>query len=212
MSTSSTSVNSHLRQPQDINSQAATRNKTFKIWGVTITVEVTSPLPAQPQPQPQQNADDDISLDFTLAPPAPPRAHDQELPPVNLPADNAQWDIQKTLTSSDVGSHSRLLIPKQQVHHITNHLSEEDNLRVFSLNGLRVKILDVDTMNEKRLKFKHLWSSGAHVFNGKWIKEFVKRRNLEEGDRIGLRYWNEPGEEGKLLFKVLQRRNTLQLC
>lgn len=154
---------------------------------------------------------DTLNLDLSLA--LPYTASEPAIPvpvpvPVqrNLPLENVQWDIKKALTESDVGNHSRLLIPKHKANLILQKLSLDEQIQVRHPDGLPVKVLDVDTNREVVLTFKVLASSQAHVLNGQWNKGFVNMRTLERGNVIGLRYRRQPGEEeGKILFKVLRR-------
>lgn len=147
---------------------------------------------ALPVPNPDP---DEINLDLILAP-----------PPIRSPFDNNQWDIIKTLTDSDVGNHSRLLISKNKAGNILKELSIEEKKQVYTDNGLRIKVLDIDMNREVFLNLKVLSSNQAHILNGKWRSGFVNARDLKKDNVIGLRYWRQPRDTaGMLLFKVLNK-------
>ncbi|KEH24730.1 putative transcription factor B3-Domain family [Medicago truncatula] len=96
------------------------------------------------------------------------------------------WNIKKVLKQTDVGYCSRLLLGKK--------LAEEFVLPVLGAKahrGIQVKIWDIDTKSMHTIKFKR--RSGMYFFNGGWVKEFVIRRGLQEGNKIGL-YWDQYGK------------------
>ncbi|KAK7286902.1 hypothetical protein RJT34_22247 [Clitoria ternatea] len=117
-----------------------------------------------------------------------------------LPSDDV-WKIKKVLEKSDVRNMSRLMLARD--------LAEKYVLPVLGANyadnikdkGVTVKIWDVDTNTMHSLLFKLWGSSNCYVFIGKWIQDFVKRRNLKNGDEIGL-YWD--ANNSHFNFSVLQ--------
>ncbi|KAL4655032.1 hypothetical protein ACB092_01G421700 [Castanea dentata] len=111
------------------------------------------------------------------------------------------WKITKTLTKSDIGSSSRLLVPQSLVHaHIMAFFSA-DSVKKIECNGLSVTVFDRDSKSDYELVFKKWPSSKSYVFNGKWHEDFVARRKLKVGDIIGL-YWDPC--HSKFNFCVLQ--------
>ncbi|XP_075667428.1 B3 domain-containing protein At2g33720-like [Castanea sativa] len=111
------------------------------------------------------------------------------------------WKIMKTLTKSDIGSSSRLLLHQSLVHaHIMAFFSA-DSVKKIESNGLSVTVFDRDSKSDYELVFKKWPSSKSYVFNGKWHEDFVARRKLKVGDIIGL-YWDQC--HSKFNFCVLQ--------
>ena len=112
------------------------------------------------------------------------------------------WKITKTLTKSDIGSSSRLLLHQSLVRtHIMAFFSA-DSVKKIESNGLSVTVFDQDSKSDYELVFKKWPSSKSYVFNGKWHENFVARRELKVGDIIGL-YWDP--RHSKFNFCVLQR-------
>jgi hypothetical protein len=67
---------------------------------------------------------------------------------------------------------------------------------------LKVWVRDIDTESMHQLVFKRWSTSKSYIFNDGWTKHFVKRRNLVEGDEIGL-YWDN--DQSRFHFSVLSR-------
>ncbi|ESQ47205.1 hypothetical protein EUTSA_v10028286mg [Eutrema salsugineum] len=106
-----------------------------------------------------------------------------------------RWVIKKTLTRSDVAkSQTRLLIPMQSVNeHIRRYLMN-DEIRMIEdddSGGFIVNVYDTDTHSTHWLCLKRWNSTGSYVLKTNWSSDFVIRRNLQEGDEIGL-FWNNP--------------------
>ncbi|KAF8023100.1 hypothetical protein BT93_F0561 [Corymbia citriodora subsp. variegata] len=115
------------------------------------------------------------------------------------------YKIKKKLTQSDLGHHSRLMIGRDFVmSHVLRWMSEETVRQVESGKGAEVIVRDVDTCSEHRLVFVFWASSRSFVLNGGWIKEFVKRRELEVGDEVGI-YWDPTAS--KFHFSLLHMVN-----
>ncbi|XP_031102671.1 putative B3 domain-containing protein At1g78640 [Ipomoea triloba] len=123
-------------------------------------------------------------LTFTLLS-SPTRSQPPSL--LHLFPDDGHW-IKKRLSKSDVNSSSRLLLAKEDVNkYVLTWMDEERCAACESREGLRVKMWDLDTGSEHELSLKK-WQTGSFLFTSNWSKEFVRRRNLQEGDCIGLRW------------------------
>ncbi|KAL0437076.1 UNVERIFIED_CONTAM: B3 domain-containing protein [Sesamum radiatum] len=122
--------------------------------------------------------------------------------PAAAPADDEdQWKIKKVLKKSDVDGSSRLLLGRLLVQeHILPHLLMGNDM---GEQGVEIKVWDVDTGSEHMLLLK-LWKSNSFVFVKNWTSDFVKRRELEEKDEIGLQ-WNH--HNSRLDFTVLKKGN-----
>ncbi|XP_075667434.1 B3 domain-containing protein At2g33720-like [Castanea sativa] len=89
------------------------------------------------------------------------------------------WKIMKTLTKSDIGSSSRLLLHQSLVHaHIMAFFSA-DSVKKIESNGLSVTVFDRDSKSDYELVFKKWPSSKSYVLHGKWHEDFVARRKLK---------------------------------
>jgi hypothetical protein len=75
-------------------------------------------------------------------------------------------------------------------------VNQETNL------GLKVSVWDMNTQSMHQLVFKRWSTSRSYIFNDGWTKDFVRRRNLVEGDEIGL-YWDT--YHSRFNFNVLSR-------
>ncbi|XP_019167841.1 PREDICTED: putative B3 domain-containing protein At1g78640 [Ipomoea nil] len=96
---------------------------------------------------------------------------------------NRGW---KPLQQNYVNSSSRLLLAKDDVKKYVLPLMDEERCATCqSREGLRVKIWDLDTFSEHELSLKQ-WKTRSFLLTSNWSMEFVKRRNLQEGDCIGL--------------------------
>ncbi|XP_057986563.1 B3 domain-containing protein At2g33720-like [Hevea brasiliensis] len=112
------------------------------------------------------------------------------------------WKIKKKLTGSDLGNLCRLLVASLSVrNHILPLLSGE-TVEQIEKDGAPVPIWDCDTNTEQHMVLKHWRSSNSYVFIKGWMIQFVKRRNLVEGDLIGI-YWDP--SNSRFNFSVLQR-------
>ncbi|CAG7893843.1 unnamed protein product [Brassica rapa] len=97
----------------------------------------------------------------------------------------------KTLTASDVGSQSRLMLQRSDAeNHILSHLSEDNNIAIQAGEGVMIRVCDRNSDTEHMLVLKRMINTtGSYVLNGGWIREFVNRRGWKEGQKIGL-FWN----------------------
>lgn len=113
------------------------------------------------------------------------------------------WEIKKRLTTSDLGNRCKLLARSLVEKHVMPCLDEEFGQTVSSREGARVIVYDCDTNSNHQLILKYYKSSDSYVFSRKWGK-FVRRRDLNMGDEIGLS-WDVLNS--RFLFSVLQRAN-----
>ncbi|XP_019186493.1 PREDICTED: B3 domain-containing protein At2g33720-like [Ipomoea nil] len=104
--------------------------------------------------------------------------------------DDGHW-ITKRLSLSDVNTSSRLLLSKRDMQESVLPLMDDERYAACqSKEGLRVKMWDLDADSEHELSLKK-WKSGSFVLTSNWSMEFVRRRNLQEGDWIRLRWDTE---------------------
>ncbi|KAK9290808.1 hypothetical protein L1049_008986 [Liquidambar formosana] len=106
-----------------------------------------------------------------------------------------EWPIQKCLSISDV-SVSVLCLPLQQSQeHILPHLTVDQRRALSNGKHIDIDVLDVDegyVTWEMNLKLSN--SSQYHLL-GSWKANFVNRKRLKAGQKIGMRW-----RDGKLQF------------
>ncbi|XP_021644598.2 putative B3 domain-containing protein At1g78640 [Hevea brasiliensis] len=112
------------------------------------------------------------------------------------------WKIKKKLTGSDLGNLCRLLVASLSVRNHILPLLRRETLEQIEKDGAAVPIWDCDTNTEQHMVLKHWRSSKSYVFIKGWMIQFVKRRNLVEGDLIGI-YWDP--SNSRFNFSVLER-------
>ncbi|CAK7338252.1 unnamed protein product [Dovyalis caffra] len=117
------------------------------------------------------------------------------------------FKIKKKMKPSDLGNLCRLLVSSDLVErNILPFLNEDQIKRVEitdqEFTGLKVWVWDMNTGSMHQLVFKRWSTSKSYIFNDGWTKYFVKRRNLVEGDEIGL-YWDN--NHSRFHFSVLSR-------
>ncbi|CAK7336445.1 unnamed protein product [Dovyalis caffra] len=117
------------------------------------------------------------------------------------------FKIKKKMKPSDLGNLCRLLVSAELVEKHILPFMNEDQIRLVEEanqenNGLKVWIWDMNTESMHQLVFKRWSTSKSYIFNYGWTKQFVKRRNLVEGDEIGL-YWDN--DHSRFHFSVLRR-------
>ncbi|KAK2454034.1 hypothetical protein P8452_01523 [Trifolium repens] len=101
-----------------------------------------------------------------------------------------EWEIKKVLETSDVcRGLSRLLLKKELTQEFVIPVLL-GGAKVAETNGVEVQVWDVDTKSPHSLVFKIWTSAKSHVFTTGWVKDFVLRRNLKKGDKIGL-HWDQ---------------------
>ncbi|KAG7983723.1 hypothetical protein I3843_04G121000 [Carya illinoinensis] len=116
------------------------------------------------------------------------------------------WKIKKTLTESDLGNMSRLLLKTTWVRHHVLPFLDTDIIREVESEGIRINVWDHDCQSAHELVLKKWKTSKSYVLINMWHKDFVNRRNLKKGDVIGL-YWDP--SNSMLHFSVLRRRADL---
>ncbi|PHT62082.1 hypothetical protein T459_34054 [Capsicum annuum] len=91
---------------------------------------------------------------------------------------------------SDVNGASRLLLPRQDVkNYILPFMKEEEQAVICNeLNGVDVRVYDMDTQTEHLLTLKKWPATNSFQLVKAWTSEFVKRRNLKEDDVILIRW------------------------
>ncbi|KAK6258126.1 hypothetical protein SCA6_012600 [Theobroma cacao] len=108
--------------------------------------------------------------------------------------------IKKTLTGSDLGNMSRLMLAAECIeYHVFPFWNADQRAKLKE--GLSVSVWDGDTQTEHELVFKR-WNKRANVLIKNWVKDFVRRRELKLGDEIGL-YWDSCNS--RFQFAVLNR-------
>ncbi|KAK2400234.1 B3 domain-containing protein [Trifolium repens] len=101
-----------------------------------------------------------------------------------------EWEIKKVLEKSDVCCGlSRLLLKKELTQEFVIPVLL-CGAKVAETNGVEVQVWDVDTKSPHSLVFRIWTSAKSHVFTTGWVKDFVLRRNLRKGDKIGL-HWDQ---------------------
>ncbi|KAK9279459.1 hypothetical protein L1049_013138 [Liquidambar formosana] len=111
------------------------------------------------------------------------------------------WAIRKQLTASDVNGSSRLLLPTESVEdHVLTYFDQLRIAEIESKRGARVVVRDVDTNSEHHLTFKRWPSTNSYVLINNWKHDFVRRKNLRQGDEI-LLLWNR--SESAFYFSAL---------
>lgn len=100
------------------------------------------------------------------------------------------WKIKKTLTDSDLGILSRLLLAADLVKKQILPMLGGDHARAAETEeGTPVRLWDMDTKSMHQLVLKRWSSSKSYVLIGKWNQDFVRRRDLKKGDEIGF-HWD----------------------
>ncbi|XP_061348791.1 B3 domain-containing protein At2g33720-like [Gastrolobium bilobum] len=99
------------------------------------------------------------------------------------------WTIKKTLTVSDLGILSRLLLGSYLVKKQILPMLDVDHARAAETEqGTPVRVRDIDTNSMHPLVLKRWSSSKSYVLIGKWKQDFVRRRELMKGDEIGFQW------------------------
>jgi hypothetical protein len=99
------------------------------------------------------------------------------------------WKIKKTLTESDLGILSRLLLAADLVKkQILPMLDLDDARAAETEEGSPVNVWDMETNSMHQLVLKRWSSSKSYVLIGKWNHDFVRRRDLKKGDEIGFQW------------------------
>lgn len=99
------------------------------------------------------------------------------------------WKIKKSLTESDLGISSRLLLATDLVKSQILPMLGLDHARAAdSDEGTTIRVWDLDSKSMHHLVLKRWPSSKSYVFIGKWNQDFVRRRELKKGDEIGFQW------------------------
>lgn len=113
------------------------------------------------------------------------------------------WTIKKRLTESDLGNLSRLLLGKELVEtHVIPMLGPVRAKEIQTEKGTGVTIWDCDRDSEHELTLKRWSTNKSYVLINGWRQEFVKQRELKQGDVIGL-FWDP--YKSRFTFRVLDR-------
>ncbi|BFG31748.1 hypothetical protein CerSpe_180220 [Prunus speciosa] len=118
------------------------------------------------------------------------------------------WEIKKTLTPSDL---ENLLIVETNFieNQVMSFLGDTFSKRVLeSKYGARVTVHDRDTFSKHRMVLKLRDSPRrSYILDEDWQQEFVKRRELKEGDEIGVGWYTPSNVPSKamFIFSVLKR-------
>ncbi|CAJ2673720.1 unnamed protein product [Trifolium pratense] len=111
-----------------------------------------------------------------------------------------EWEIKKVLEKSDVcRTLSRLMLKKELTQEFVIPVVL-GGAKAAEKKGVEVQVWDVDTKSLHSLVFKIWTSAQSHVFNKRWVKDFVHRRELKKGDQIGL-HWDQ--DNGRFNFSVI---------
>ncbi|KAL5730588.1 hypothetical protein ACHQM5_003391 [Ranunculus cassubicifolius] len=108
------------------------------------------------------------------------------------------WEFTKVLTASDVGHLGGLVLGRE---HVQQHWALDWNA-VNHGKQVPITIRDVDTRTEYSLHLRKWNTDDNFIIHNNWIRDFVIRRNLKEGDTIAM-FWNRTSLE--VCFSVLKR-------
>ncbi|KAM7531294.1 hypothetical protein LguiB_034704 [Lonicera macranthoides] len=112
------------------------------------------------------------------------------------------WEFKKVLMKSDCNILCRLMVPKREVRKIYEKWDPKTIKKIESGKGEEFKVRDYDTETDHSLIFEKLLSSKSYVFNKNWSRDFMRRRELKEGDEIGM-FWDK--WNSRFGFSVLVR-------
>ncbi|KAI5658538.1 hypothetical protein M9H77_27331 [Catharanthus roseus] len=118
------------------------------------------------------------------------------------------WEITEILVPSDLAGQPGLVLSSEQVqNHILKYWEAERVARVMLQNEtIPIKIHDIDTQTNHEVLFRKHINSDNFCFHGSsWVRNFVSRRNLRVGMKIGL-CWDI--ESFALRFSVLNNPPT----
>ncbi|KAF2297123.1 hypothetical protein GH714_017658 [Hevea brasiliensis] len=165
-----------------------------------------------------------VSTELTLSCGVPSKINKPRIEEINSSADNEKFLLNSIVVSTrpenEVSTEIKLfdeswfaafaatreelvtLVASLSVrNHILPLLSRE-TVKQIEKDGAAVPIWDCDTNTEQHMVLKHWRSSKSYVFIKGWMIQFVKRRNLVEGDLIGI-YWDP--SNSRFNFSVLER-------
>ncbi|KAJ4909096.1 putative B3 domain-containing protein [Raphanus sativus] len=112
------------------------------------------------------------------------------------------YTFKKTLSASDVGSQSRLMLQRSDAeNHIVSHLSKDNKQAIEAGHGVTIKVYDLSTDTEHDFVLKRMvYTTRSYVLNGGWGKKFVESKGLKEGQTIGF-FWDS--KDSKLNMYLL---------
>lgn len=110
------------------------------------------------------------------------------------------WKIKKKLMAGDLENLNRLMLHSDQVEkYILPHLVEEE-LNIWDGHEVAVRVWDCDTQSEHQLVLTQCQSSMGYMLKDNWTSDFVKRRNLNLGDEVGLFWDASQGPDSLLIY------------
>ncbi|XP_054816871.1 putative B3 domain-containing protein At1g78640 [Prosopis cineraria] len=110
------------------------------------------------------------------------------------------WGIKKVLTDSDTSHNNMLILYGCQVEvMVLPELSEDAANDAQTDDGTEVKFWDIDTESLHELVLKR---KSSYILTGNWNEDFIRRRNLNARDEIGLEW--DP-YNNRFNFSVLMR-------
>ncbi|KAM7494239.1 hypothetical protein LguiB_028848 [Lonicera macranthoides] len=111
------------------------------------------------------------------------------------------WEIKKVLTTSDVDRSSRLLLSTKAVEkYVLSSMDENDARLCRTGRGKEFVVWDADDSSPHNLFLKKWANTKYFVLTSNWKKNFVTRKGLKRGDKIGLAW-----DGAKFYFKLLNR-------
>lgn len=108
------------------------------------------------------------------------------------------WECRKVLTASDVGRLGGLVLSRE-------HVQRHWGLDWDGINHRRqvpITMRDVDTQSEYVVHLRRYSIGENFILHNNWVRDFVIRRDLKEGDTIGM-FWNR--SSSSICFSVLIR-------
>ncbi|KAF5185505.1 B3 domain-containing protein [Thalictrum thalictroides] len=108
------------------------------------------------------------------------------------------WECKKVLIANDVSGLGGLVLGRE-------HVQQHWGLDWKALNGgdqIIIPVRDVDMRTEHKIFLRKYNSDDIFIIHNNWMMDFVYRRDLKEGDTIGM-YWNRTS--ASIFFSVLKR-------
>ncbi|KAM7491382.1 hypothetical protein LguiA_034303 [Lonicera macranthoides] len=114
------------------------------------------------------------------------------------------WKIKKVLTTSDVDGSCRLLLSTKAVEKYVFSSMDENDARLCRTGiGKKFVVWDADQSFAHTLFLKKWANTKYFVLTSNWKKNFVTRKGLKKGDKIGLAW-----DGAKFYFKLLNRNGS----
>ncbi|PIA51034.1 hypothetical protein AQUCO_01100094v1 [Aquilegia coerulea] len=143
-----------------------------------------------------------VSGEFPLTPIRTQRVEIRNTPPKLLDL-LTPWECEKVMTASDVSHYGAVVLGRE-------HIQRHWGLDWTALNRgtqVAVTIRDVETRTDHNLLLRKTLED-VFLLHNNWLKDFVFRRNLKEGDTIGM-YWNRTSSS--ICFSVLKRATGMRM-